>query len=92
MKLNINRDRVVQFNTNPNWLSLLGVILVLLKVFEITVVAQWSWWLVLLPFYVGLAVFFGIVFGGAAIFAVLYGLLALGAWIETSYRRYKRRK
>lgn len=42
-------------NYNPGWLGLLGVIFVLCKIFEVGVIATWSWWLVLLPFYFGLA-------------------------------------
>jgi len=38
-------------------LGLLGVLFVALKLLEVTVVATWSWWLVLLPFYGGLALF-----------------------------------
>jgi hypothetical protein len=89
MKLNINRDRKININTNPNWLSFLGVCLVLLKLFELTAVATWSWWLVLLPFYVGLAIFLGLMFGGAAICGIGYVLLAILSKAETSYNRYK---
>ena len=43
------------------WLGLLGIIFVLCKIFEFGPIAAWSWWLVLLPFYVGLAIIFGVI-------------------------------
>jgi small Trp-rich protein len=36
------------------WLVAIGVLTVLLKLLDVAPVAQWSWWLVLIPF--GLAV------------------------------------
>lgn len=36
-------------------LGVLGLIFIVLKVLEVGVVATWSWWLVLLPWYGGLA-------------------------------------
>lgn len=41
-------------------LGVLGVVFVVLKLCEIGAVAAWSWWLVLLPFYGGLAIMLGI--------------------------------
>ena len=43
------------------WLGLLGIIFVLCKIFEFGPIAAWSWWLVLLPFYAGLAIIFGVI-------------------------------
>lgn len=37
--------------------GLLGVVFVVLKLAEVTAIATWSWWLVLLPFYGPLAIF-----------------------------------
>ncbi len=37
-------------------ISLLGIIFTLCKIFEIGEVANWSWWVVLLPFYVPLII------------------------------------
>lgn len=42
-------------------LGILGLIFVTLKLAGIGVVAAWSWWLVLLPFYIGLVIL-GLVF------------------------------
>ena len=41
-------------------LGILGLIFVTLKLAEIGVVATWSWWWVLSPFWVPLAIFLGI--------------------------------
>ncbi len=37
------------------WFLMLGVLGVLLKYFEVAPVAQWSWWIVLIPFALALA-------------------------------------
>lgn len=71
------KDREVNVNTNPGWLMLLGCILVLLKLTGYTQVATLSWWIVLLPFYGGILLFFGFM---AAVFIGL-GLVMLVAWI-----------
>lgn len=42
-------------------LGILGLIFVTLKLAGIGVVAAWSWWLVLLPFYIGFVIL-GLVF------------------------------
>lgn len=77
----------VSVNHNPGWLGLLGVIFVIAKVFEIGPVAAWSWWLVLLPFYVGLAVIVGVM-----LFAAIgAGGLLGGAHLVDMYQRRKRR-
>ena len=57
--------RTVTVNKNASWLGLLGVIFVIAKVFEIGPVAEWSWWLVLMPFYIGFAIVL-VIFGGGA--------------------------
>lgn len=70
------------------WLSVLGIILIVLKVLEVGVVATWSWWLVLLPFYIGIAVvlaFFALFFVGSA-------LLLGGAYICDLFTSSKRKK
>jgi hypothetical protein len=78
----------VVINKGNNWIGLLGVIFVLCKIFEIGVIATWSWWLVLLPFYIMIAVLLGILFGGAAI----AGFLFLVARAIDEVTRRKRRK
>lgn len=62
---------------DPKWLGLLGVIFVVAKVFEIGPVAEWSWWLVLLPFYLSLAILLGVIVFGAIVFGSGYGVLTL---------------
>jgi hypothetical protein len=78
----------VSVNYNPKWLGLLGVIFVVAKVFEIGPVALWSWWLVLLPFYLGLAIVLGVLLFGAVAAGGLMGTIHL---IE-KYQASKRRK
>ncbi len=64
-----------------SWLGLLGIIFVLCKIFEYGPIALWSWWLVLLPFYVGLAIIFGILAAGLGVAGLLYGFVAVAeAW------------
>lgn len=52
--------------------GLLGVAFVVLK---LTHYINWSWWWVTMPFWIGLAIFFAILFGGA----VIIGIMALFA-------------
>jgi hypothetical protein len=80
-------SKEVSVNFTPRWLGLLGVIFVLCKVFEYGPIALWSWWLVLLPFYAGIAIILGVLAFGALVTGGFFGLAALdGAW-----RRRKRR-
>lgn len=74
-------------NYNPGWLGLLGVIFVLCKIFEVGVIATWSWWLVLLPFYLGLAIVLAFLAIGAMGFAGFFGIATL---VEKYQRRKKR--
>jgi len=39
--------------------SLLGIVFITLKILAIEPVASWSWWWVLCPFWIGLAIVFG---------------------------------
>jgi len=57
--------------------GILGIIFVVMKVMGWGAVATWSWWLVLLPFYGGLALVLGILlfFGVGA--GILIGIAAL---------------
>lgn len=71
-----------------NWLGLLGVIFVVAKVFGIAPVADWSWWIVLLPFYLGLAIILAVVVIGAMLFGSIYG----GANLAEKYQAKKRRQ
>lgn len=90
MKLSVKRgEGNVNVNVTPNWLMLLGVIFVLLKVTGVTAVATWSWWLVLLPFYIGLAIFAGVMVALAGVAAVVIGGAFLLDGINNLYRRIK---
>ena len=55
-------------------LGILGLIFVTLKLAEIGVVATWSWWLVLSPFWIPLAIVLGI-FAVAGVVMVVAKLL-----------------
>lgn len=88
MKLNIKRDKQINVNTSPNWLTLLGVIFVIFKVTGTTQVALWSWWLVLLPFYIGLAIFAVLVVGIAALAGIVIG----GAYLIDTFNNLTRKK
>lgn len=55
-------------------LSILGIIFVVMKVLGYGLVAEWSWWLVLLPFYIGIPIALLIVIG-AVIFACIAAAL-----------------
>jgi len=80
-------SKKVNVSYNPKWLGLLGVIFVVAKVFGIAPVALWSWWLVLLPFYLGLAIVLGLMI----IAAVSTGAFIGGAHLIDKYQGYKRR-
>lgn len=54
-------------STSFTILGILGLIFVTLKLAGIGVVAAWSWWLVLLPFYIAIVVFGAVFIVGAFI-------------------------
>jgi len=68
----MSEKTVVQRN-GMGALGLLGVVFVTLKLLGITAVATWSWWLVTMPFWIGLAIVLSIFLVGA----VAVGILAL---------------
>lgn len=72
---------------NFGWLGLLGVLLVAAKIADSmgynNLVGDWSWWLVLLPFYGGLVVLMA--------FFALAGLVVL-VNEATKSRRYRKRR
>lgn len=73
-------------------LGILGVIFVLLKLFEVTAVATWSWWLVLLPFWLPYAIVLGI--WGIILAVLLVGAIGVGiflgaAWLWDSWKYRK---
>jgi len=49
-------------------MGVLGIILILLKAFGVSAVAGWSWWIVLMPFWIGIAIVLA--------FLLLIGILA----------------
>lgn len=81
-------EKTVVVNKSSGWLGLLGIIFVMCKILEIGVIATWSWWLVLLPFYLVIAVLFAVMCGGAALAGLLLGV----AWVADEVARRKRRK
>ena len=64
---------VVKNGSSVSILGLLGVVFVTLKLLGITAVAGWSWWLVTLPFWIGLAIVLGVI----AVGAMAVGIAAL---------------
>lgn len=62
--------------------SVLGIIFVLAKIFEVGPVADWSWWLVLLPFYLGLAIL--VIVGGLGVItaSVVLGIREFLSWFK----------
>lgn len=62
-------------NLGPGVLGSLGVAFVVLKLLDII---SWSWWLVLLPFYVGLVFVLGVVFSG--VFGIIFSLVCMFIW------------
>lgn len=72
-------------NNLPGTMSLLGFVFIGLKV---TDHIDWSWFYVLMPFWIGLAIFAGIMAGGA----LLVGLAALGIAILEGFETRRRRK
>ena len=81
-------DSKVNVNYNPGWLGLLGIIFVLCKIFAIDPVAAWSWWLVLLPFYFGLAIVLGTIL---TFFVAITAGLGVEVLID-KHRQYKKSK
>jgi hypothetical protein len=73
MKIQTKQRGEVNVNTNPNWMTFLGVIFILCKIFSVPPIVDWSWWLVLLPFYFGIALAVGFIVIGFTFAAVLYG-------------------
>lgn len=90
---NVGNASTVVVRRGMGPLSVLGIIFVLLKLFELTAVATWSWWLVLLPFYVGFAIVLGIcgiILGVFALVALGFGLVLLGAYVCDAWKyRYR---
>ena len=66
------------------FLPLLTVVFVTLKLLGITAVATWSWWLVLLPLYFGIALVLGIFASGML---ATVGLFILGAFVSLLKRK-----
>jgi len=87
--------RNIDINLHSGWTSLLGVIFVVLKVAGITQVAEWSWWLVLLPFYIGwviLAAVLGLMALGGGCLLAFAGLLTVADWVYWRWKKAIRKK
>lgn len=82
----------IELRIGPTWPTLVGVIFVILKVTGVTQVAEWDWWLVLLPFYFG----FAIVAAVLAFTGLAAGILLLAAGfcelVDYLHNRWRRRK
>jgi hypothetical protein len=85
-------DGKVSVSYNPGWLGLLGVIFVLCKIFAYGPIADWSWWLVLLPFYIGVAIVVGIAGIGLLGAGGVFGVAALIDKYDQRKRRIAREK
>jgi hypothetical protein len=59
--------------------ALVGIILCGLKIAGLTMVATWPWWLVTLPFWIGIAMFFAFVLLGGGLLAAFVGLIS---WMD----------
>ena len=66
----------------------IGLILVIMKLGGVAPVAAWSWWLVTLPFWIGIVIFLAVaaIFGIIALFVFL--LAAIFGGKKKSYRRW----
>lgn len=79
----------------PNWLGLLGIIFVLCKIFQVGVIATWSWWIVLLPFYwffAAILIFILSALGVGAFAGVAIMVLTAYDHVRNKIRRYFRAK
>ncbi|TCG09339.1 hypothetical protein BZM27_05930 [Paraburkholderia steynii] len=59
--------------------ALAGIILCGLKIAGVTIVATWPWWLVTLPFWIGIAMFFAMLLIGGGLFALAAAFIA---WVD----------
>lgn len=85
------REKNVNVNLGGSWLGLLGIIFVVLKLVGVAPIGDWSWWLVLLPFYVGLAIVFGAVALVGVVAAFMYLLGAFLDMFDKNKNKNKRR-
>lgn len=78
--------KVVNNITNNSFpaFSVLGIIFVLCKIFEVAPIAAWSWWLVILPFFIPLFIIIAFVlfllFAGALVVIVALLIEVFGDW------------
>lgn len=79
-----------EVNYNFGWIGLLGVVLVLAKIFGVAPVAAWSWWLVLLPFYIGLAILLAFLVIGAVSVGGAFGIAYMLDWWKNRKRKKQR--
>jgi hypothetical protein len=74
-------------------LGLLGVVFVVLKLGGWTEVATWSWWFVLMPFWIGWAILLGFfAAAGAGALLILFGAWCIDLWNARKYRKRLQRK
>jgi hypothetical protein len=62
------------------WFLLAGFILCGLKIAGVTMVATWPWWLVTLPFWIGIAAVIAMLIVGGGLLGLFVGLIS---WLES---------
>lgn len=81
---------VIRYGFGP--LTTLGFIFVLCKIFAVGPIAAWSWWLVLLPFYLGFAIFLTILLGIALFFLGGVICIFIGALFQSIFAKRRLRQ
>ena len=72
-----NESTKTSIQIGPSSSGAIFIVLLLLKVFG---VVDWSWWIITMPLWLGLAIFVAILAGGAA----LAGIFVAGVWIAVA--------
>lgn len=57
-------------------LLLIGIILCALKIAGVTLVATWPWWLVTLPFWIGIAAVIAMLIVGGSLLGLFVGIVS----------------
>lgn len=70
-------EKKVVVNNGTGLLGAVGVVLVILKLAAFEPVASWSWWLVTMPFWLGLAVILAVLLIVGAVGLVVGGISAI---------------
>ena len=81
-------EKTVYVRGGTNLFGVIGLVLVILKLAGIAPVAAWSWWLVTMPFWLGLAIIAAIL----SLMALFAGACYLIAWALDANDTRKRRR